>query len=721
MDRNGYYVVKAIVIALAIGFGFFIADSIINAYILHRGSFSRLLFRPDLREIWVRSFVLFLALIFNLAYGQLKRVEDELRISEERFRRIFEEGPLGITLVDFDYRFVKVNPRFAQMLGYTEEELTKLKFTDITHPDDVSKDTDLAKSLFAGKIPFYQTEKRYIKKNGEILLAGLTASMIHNEKGKPLYGLGMIEDITERKKAEESLRLFMQAVEEAPNGVQITDLEGRIIYSNKAVEEIYGFSPGELKGKHVNEMNADPKYASKVILPSVLKTGRWAGELMVKHKKGYIFPIYLNTSMVRDAGGRPIALMGIITDITARKQAEKLNNALSSINMAIISTLDFNEIMQKVIVESARALEAEVIGITLRENDRWVIRYVYGPTRYPVGVELPPEEVDYIKMVVETRGPVAVSDAFHDPRVNNELMRELGVRSTLAIPLIAREKVFGVMRFTYRTAQVTFTDAQIDFAAKLGTSVSLALENARLFESQRRIADTLQEALLTVPEKVEGVEFGSLYHSATEAARVGGDFYDIFELEHGKVGIVVGDISGSGIEAAALTSVVRNTIRAYAYEDGTPALIMSKTNDTVSRISSPNDFVTVFLGILNIGDGSLSYCSAGHPPVMIGRLTGVVDLLTERSPVIGAFKGLRYRSGKDKLSKGDMMVAYTDGVTEARHDKDFFGEDRLIELVRNLRAMPAREIPKVIFGEVVKYSAGRLLDDIVILAVSLKG
>lgn len=129
-------------------------------------------------------------------------------------------------------------------------------------------------------------------------------------------------EIIERRRVEERLRLLSEAVDEAPDGVQIVDLDGRIVFSNKSVEAIYGFSPDEFKGKHVDEMNVDPELASSVILPAIRETGRWVGEIMVKHKDGYAFPIWLNASMVKDSKGQPIAIVGIIRDITERKRME---------------------------------------------------------------------------------------------------------------------------------------------------------------------------------------------------------------------------------------------------------------------------------------------------------------------------------------------------------------------------------------------------------------
>ena len=132
-----------------------------------------------------------------------KDAEGALRESEERFRRVFEEGPLGLALVRRDYRFFKVNSALCSMVGYTEDELTGLSFEDITHPDDLEKDRELAVKLFRGDIGNYRLHKRYIRKTGEIIWINLTASVIRDSDGMPIYGLAMVEDITAARHAQE--------------------------------------------------------------------------------------------------------------------------------------------------------------------------------------------------------------------------------------------------------------------------------------------------------------------------------------------------------------------------------------------------------------------------------------------------------------------------------------------------------------------------------------
>jgi sigma-B regulation protein RsbU (phosphoserine phosphatase) len=244
------------------------------------------------------------------------------------------------------------------------------------------------------------------------------------------------------------------------------------------------------------------------------------------------------------------------------------------------------------------------------------------------------------------------------------------------------------------------------------------LENARLYGVEHRIAETLQQALLSLPDDLPGVEFAPFYQSATEFTLVGGDFYDIFEVDERHIGITIGDIAGKGLDAAALTSLVRNTIRAHAFGQGrSPAQILKITNDIVAKSTPVESFATVFFGILDRSDGRLTYASAGHTTSAIVRLDGTVSELHSTSPILGAFADLDFGECDTVLGRGEILFLYTDGLTEARCDGELYGEERLFAALMSGKYASARAAAEQTVANVMSFTGNYLRDDLAILAV----
>ena len=280
-----------------------------------------------------------------------------------------------------------------------------------------------------------------------------------------------------------------------------------------------------------------------------------------------------------------------------------------------------------------------------RHTFRVLSTQVYSQRRASALREIPATASDLLTIrAMKTRALQTHKDDMITPERLKEL-KNTGMENAryMVVPIEYRDKVIGTFSMAFEGKR-DFTENEIKLCRSIAYIIGQTVENARLYEAERSIANTLQEAILIMPDQVHGIEFGHLYRSATVEARVGGDFYDIFEVDHAKIGIFIGDVSGKGVEAAALTSIVKNTIKAHAYENSTPAMIISKANDLLVKTTPAQIFVTVFFGILDTETGSLSYCSAGHPPTIIKRRSGSVDLLTKYSPAMGAFTGLAYRS-----------------------------------------------------------------------------
>ena len=185
--------------------------------------------------------------------SEAQRASVQLRDSEERFRLTIDEAPIGMALVSLDGRVIRVNRALCEIVGYSPEELTKLTFRDITHPDDLAADVALAATLARGEIPRYQLGKRYVRKDGSIVDSMLSASILRDRRGAPLYYIAQVEDITERKRVEAALRIseqeFRSLAESMPQIVWATGPDGLNIYFNQQWVTYTGLTLDESYGE----------------------------------------------------------------------------------------------------------------------------------------------------------------------------------------------------------------------------------------------------------------------------------------------------------------------------------------------------------------------------------------------------------------------------------------------------------------------------------------
>jgi len=256
-----------------------------------------------------------------------KKAEEVLRQSEERFRRLFEQGPVGVAMMGNDAHMLKVNSVFCQMLGYSEEELTGMTPFDITHPEDREVSKNLMKLLFEGGAPAGRIEKRYIKKNGEIVWASLRASVIRDQEGKTLYTVGLIADITELKRAEAELRLDSEIFATMEEGVCLVRVDdGIIVHTNPKFEKMFGYNANELNGKHISQINApdhkSPEDAAEEIRQEVMRSHVWRGEVLHQRKDGTPFWGMVTVSTFQHPEFGMVGV-SIHQDITEQRLADK--------------------------------------------------------------------------------------------------------------------------------------------------------------------------------------------------------------------------------------------------------------------------------------------------------------------------------------------------------------------------------------------------------------
>ncbi len=407
------------------------------------------------------------------------------------------------------------------------------------------------------------------------------------------------------------------------------------------------------------------------------------------------------------------------TDIIRRTRATELSEAINRINaIATRPHITLDAIFEEVIRESTEAIGAENAMITLRDEEVWVVKHVYGYPSSLVGRRLSASRTPELSAAAIGQRPVFIEDTAVDARVDRVLMSALGIRSLIVLPLMIRGQTIGMLCFYYHSGTITFSAEEVDFANKLSVALSLAVENRRLRDTERSILDTLQTALLSVPEEISGLQFGHCYRSATELAAVGGDFYELFELDSGLVGILVGDISGHGVKAANAAALVKNTVRAFSAHDRSPARVMQKVSEVMIKATEPAVFATAVFGIIDVATGTFKYCNAGHPAPLVVKDDRVSELWAN-SGLLGAIPRFTYSISTTNLEVGDICVIYTDGIIEARRGAEFFGEERLMKAVRELAGGGPEELPKRLVARVEKFTKGVLTDDIVVLAFRL--
>ncbi len=244
-----------------------------------------------------------------------------------------------------------------------------------------------------------------------------------------------------------------------------------------------------------------------------------------------------------------------------------------------------------------------------------------------------------------------------------------------------------------------------------------AIENARRFEEQRRIATALQENLVSPMPRVDGLAVGLVVQTAYAPELVGGDFSDVFLLDGSLVAVLIGDVAGKGIRAAGLTERVRSVVRAFATIDSSPAFILRKTNQLLLRRETPREFVTAFLLVLDTASGRATYSSAGHPPPVVCDADGCRPLAMSFGVPLGSFDR-DYVDAHVTLAPGHGLVLYTDGVIEARRSGELFGEGRLLATVARLCDGGPQELAEGLRAAVIAF-AGRLNDDLEVLALRL--
>ena len=252
-----------------------------------------------------------------------QRAERKLRQSEQRFRAVFDQAAVGIALVGPKQRFLAANPGFCHIVGYSQEEVAGLTTDDLTHPDDRDRETSDDRAIAAGDLDTYSVEKRFVRKSGRVVWVGLTVSAVRTESRSIDYTVAIVEDITDRQRADERLREQARLLDQANDAIVVTDLENQVRYWNQGAERLYGWTATEMIGSSVVALYEATDLATREsAIRSVTVAGEWSGEFPQVTRSGNKIIVESRWTLVRNDSGLPAAILKIATDVTARRNLE---------------------------------------------------------------------------------------------------------------------------------------------------------------------------------------------------------------------------------------------------------------------------------------------------------------------------------------------------------------------------------------------------------------
>ncbi len=366
---------------------------------------------------------------------------------------------------------------------------------------------------------------------------------------------------------------------------------------------------------------------------------------------------------------------------------------ISKVGVALLSSNGLDETLNQVASLVFEAVPAERCIIMLRDEEteggmKITVARLRGRDERIEEVRISRTVMDE---VMKNGKSVLTSDAQHDPKFASQTMALFGIRSVLAVPLSVDERnVFGIIYADSDTTNATFTEEHLNILTTLASVASIRVENAALLESRierERMEHELELAIEiqqqfqpSAPPLMDEYEFQGISFSCYE---IGGDYYDFIEQADGNMLFALGDVSGKGTAAALLMSSVHASMHAQVSAKTPLKDIVTAVNQYLAENTPANRFVTMFVAELDQQTGVIKYINAGHNPPLIGRADGTVEQLESGGFPLGIIPSAQYDVGETNLQPGEVLVIYSDGVSEANNlAEDEFGMERLIEVVR---------------------------------------
>jgi len=415
-----------------------------------------------------------------------------------------------------------------------------------------------------------------------------------------------------------------------------------------------------------------------------------------------------------------LALDNVFHYAEARQRAANLET-IFRISQAVSSSLQIKVVLNRVLDVVQKIFSADTVSLmqydeTTRTIETAMARGVISGEM--LHFECAPGD-DVPGQVFQSGEPVKIDDLYASETGFSQIALAQGLHSMLSVPLLARGRSIGVLT-VFSALPSAFTAEDMGLLHTFASQAALAIDTAALYGREHRVASVLQSSILpkSLPEYDE-IESSSVYLPAGEEVEIGGDYFDLFKDADGKLVMAIGDVCGKGVDAATKTSMIKYLVRGLVAAGLSPAAVLSEVNRAVAESGDTSDIVTLWLGYLDLETYAMTYADGGHPPAVVRRAAdGSTELLETTGALLGAIPDAHYDEVEMTIGPDDVLVLYTDGVTEARRGNKFFGEGRVMRAVG--AGGSANDVVDRLLGSLDRFVPGALRDDAAILAVRVK-
>ena len=673
-------------------------------------------------------------------------------------RQILDRAHSAVVSMDEDGVVTYWNPSAERTFGLASDQAIGRTVAELIVPERLraAHQAGLARFMADGVGPILdqRTEMAALRADGTEFPAEITLSAFRDEDRWSFYAF--VLDISERKNSEREYERLVRELRRALHGserrfdaivgsltdaVTIRDRGHRFLYANRAAVIQLGFSSWEelrdtapddimadylVRGEDGHEVSMDD-------IPSVrILRGDAAEPLLIQtvHREtGVRRWQQLKSAPLVDEDGAVEATITIIEDVTEQKRAEHQAAFLAQASEVLASSLDYEQTLKNVAELAVPGIvDWCAVDLIDQDGDRKPVAVAHvDPERLRLAEELrtyEPERLDPdrgLGLVFATGEPLLyaniASEMLEQAAVDArhlELLREIGFRAAMIVPVRLRDRTLGAMTLVTAESGRTLDEFDLKLAEEVAARAAVAIENSRLYSQRTKVAHTLQQSLL--PERlpqIPGYELASIYTPALEGSEVGGDFYDVWQV-HDSWLMVIGDVTGKGIEAAALTALVRHTLRAASEFESGPAELLAQVDRTLKKQPTLSICTAV---CLRLQRDHVTLAVGGHPLPLYIRSAGL-DPVGDTGPLLGGFSDVSWHELTLKMEPGDTLVAYTDGVTDAiGEDGSRYGQGRLRAILAKCRESSAPGVADTLSRALDSFQTGGHADDTAVLVL----